>query len=156
MVKNKEIETCVAPLTRCPHGHVESWLWLKAAPKVAVPIFMAVCLKFPPCHCMFVPISPLKWVWLLSCSFFFYFYFLWNLCLYAPSNLPSVEIPGLSTRRLRHIWREQWGDEDKITEKRKGVGFVFPKSNLFQSNYALLPVLNFLLLHCCDICMRMG
>lgn len=55
----------------------------------------------------------------------------------------------------RYIWREQWGDEAKIKEKRKGVGFVFPESNLFQSNYALLPVLNFLL-HCCDICMRMG
>lgn len=88
---------------------------------------MAVCLKFPPCHCTFVPISPLKWGWLLSCSFFFYFYFLWNLCLYAPSNLPSVEIPGLSTRRLRHIWREQWGDEDKIKEKKKRSGFCFSK-----------------------------
>lgn len=34
--------------------------------------------------------------------------------------------------------------------------WFFPKSNLFRSNYALVPVLNFLVLYCNDICMKMG
>lgn len=115
-----------------PQGHIESWLWLKAAPKVAVPIFMAVCLKFPPCHRMFMPISPLKWGWPLSCLFFlsfYYFFFLWSLRLYAPSNLPSVEIPGLSTCRLTDTSGGSSGEmRPKLKKKEKEWVLFFQKA----------------------------
>lgn len=75
-----------------------------------------------------------------------------------PSCIPIVPSPPLGwsfpdpNAGLASLW---WLKEWLGSSKLKKMCLI-PQSNLFRSNYAPVPVLNSLVPHCNDVCMKMG